>query len=66
MQTRTRLRAPKVCLKRSEWVAKSRSRMKRNDLDYIEFALLIPTIDYIVVNYLTLLWRECACLKLEN
>lgn len=33
-QTGTRMRAPKVCLKRSEWVAKSKSRMKRNDLDY--------------------------------
>jgi hypothetical protein len=33
-QTGTRLRAQKVCLKRSEWVAKSKSRMKRKDLDY--------------------------------
>ena len=34
MQTGTRLKAPKVCLKRSEWVAKSKSRTKRNELDY--------------------------------
>jgi hypothetical protein len=33
-QTGTRLRAQKVCLKRSEWVAKSKSRTKRNELDY--------------------------------
>jgi hypothetical protein len=34
MQTGTRLKAPKVCLKRSEWVAKSKSRTKRNELNY--------------------------------
>lgn len=33
-QTGTRMRAPKVCLKRSEWVAKSKSRTKKRDLDY--------------------------------
>jgi hypothetical protein len=33
-QTGTRLRTHKVCLKRSEWVAKSKSRTNRNELEY--------------------------------
>lgn len=32
-QTGTRLRTQKVCLKRSEWVAKSKSRTRKYDVD---------------------------------